>query len=260
MSPGDGGAPRIIEVPELDSTSREVMRRAVAGERGPLWIRADRQIAGRGRSGRGWTTPEGNLAASLLFVPGCGMEYVHQISLLAGIGVHDALTATIGGNGMGDGRRLELKWPNDVLAGTAKLGGILTESTTLDGTLVVIIGVGLNVAVAPPIDGRTIACLADLMAAPPTPATLVRRLATHVALWLEVWDRGRGFDTVRAAWLARALPIGAPLTVNAGDRAVSGRFAGLDATGAMQLEEIGGQIRRITYGDVTLTPATERGQ
>jgi BirA family biotin operon repressor/biotin-[acetyl-CoA-carboxylase] ligase len=238
---------------EVDSTSSEAMRRAAQGEFGPAWIIADRQVAGRGRSGRGWTTPAGNLATSYMTPVACPITAVHHVSLLAGVAAHDAIASYA--PSLPDGGRLRLKWPNDILLGAAKLGGILTESTTFDGGLIIVIGFGVNIAVAPDLPDRPTACLAGHVAGEiPSPEDVRARIAAHLDGWRAIWSDGAGFEAIRAAWLERALPIGHYMTINAGGVPESGTFAGLDLTGALLLNDACGQQRRFSYGDVTLGP------
>src|SRR5215472_12224070 len=106
------GLPGVV-FDEIDSTNTEAMRRAVAGERGPLWIAARRQTRGRGRSGRHWLSEPGNLYASLLITLECQPGVAQQLSLVAGVAVVDAIRTAAGGLGKPEG--LRLKWPNDVL-------------------------------------------------------------------------------------------------------------------------------------------------
>ena len=241
---------RIVELDSTDSTQAEAHRRATAGERGPLWISARSQSQGRGRSGRGWSSVEGNLAATLLFKPGCAPPLVPQLSLVAGVAALDAVVTWFD-NASSVGRP-SLKWPNDVLIGDAKLVGILVEATTLGNDLIAMAGFGINIASAPTIEGRALTCLAAHTAHPPTPKGLLEALAARMRDWLLVWDRGAGFGRIREAWVARALPEGSPISVNAGDGPVNGTFAGLDTDGALLLLEPSGRRRRFSWGDVTL--------
>lgn len=245
----------VVRLSEVDSTSSEAMRRAALGQLGPAWIIADRQTVGRGRSGRGWTTPAGNLAASYVTPVACPIAAVHQVSLLAGVAAHDAIAGYA--PHLADGGGLRLKWPNDILLGSAKLGGILTESTTFDGRLIIVIGFGINIAVAPILPDRPTACLAGSVAGSvPSPEDVRARIAAHLDRWRTIWSDGMDFEAIRTAWLTRALPIGHTMTINAGGIPESGTFAGLDATGALLLNDARGQQRRFSYGDVTLGSAT----
>lgn len=261
-------ANRIVELDEVDSTNAEAMRRAVAGERGPLWILARQQTRGRGRSGRSWQTVPGNLAATLLIEPGCPLSALHQLSLLTGVAVYDAICAVAKRSASSlepTAGRLRLKWPNDILLDDAKLGGILIESTTLGPGTVAAIGIGINVACAPAVPGRASACLSGAGIAA-TPRTVLEALSAELAAWLARWDGSRGFEQIRCAWLARAGTTAGQMTINAGEGPITGIFSGLDETGALLLACRSGTgapdtIRRFTFGDVTLASerSTDRG-
>jgi BirA family transcriptional regulator, biotin operon repressor / biotin---[acetyl-CoA-carboxylase] ligase len=235
---------------ELDSTNAEAMRLALAGEPGGLWVMAASQKLGRGRAGRGWTSSAGNLYASLLLRPGVPLATASQLSLLTGIAVHDAVSALAGAATIRSD--LRLKWPNDLLADGAKLGGILLESASAaDQEPAVIIGVGINLAHAPADLGRPAACLSGLgIEASPTKA--MTALAASMAEWLDRWEKGRAFTLIRQAWLSRAQPSGAAISVRQGESLISGRFLGIDEAGALLLRTESGQEKRITAGDVSL--------
>jgi BirA family transcriptional regulator, biotin operon repressor / biotin---[acetyl-CoA-carboxylase] ligase len=256
---GDPPAPsRLLHLPETDSTNAEAMRRALAGEPGPLWVLADRQTAGRGRSGRAWVSEPGNLFASLAISTRCAPVAAGQLSLVAGVAVIDALhKAAAGGRPEG----LRLKWPNDILVGTAKTGGVLIESTVLKpgGARLAVIGVGLNLASAPDALGRA-ATFLSAHGLSLSPARALCFLAEAMDDWLKTWNDARGFAKVREAWLKRAGPIGEPLTVRTNGGFVSGRFAGLDAEGALLIAGPDGSERRFTYGDVALAAEQEKDE
>ncbi len=247
-----GGDWRVIELASTGSTQAEAAARAAAGERGPLWIRADVQTAGRGRSGRGWKTPSGNFSATLLLAPGADAAVLPQLSLVAGVAAADVLNTYLGEGSSAP--RAQLKWPNDVLIDGAKTVGILVETSIVGRDVVAFVGIGINLTVAPELPGRAVTRLADHTAATPAPSAVLERLAPAMQNWLAIWDRGRHFSAIRAAWLERSLPAGAPISVNAGDGPVQGTFEGLDMDGALLLCDLFGRRRRFSWGDVTLTP------
>lgn len=251
----DAGRHRIVELETVDSTNSEALRRAGAGERGPLWITARRQMAGRGRSGRSWSTAGGSLAATLLTAPRCAPGDLHQLALLAGVATHDTVCEVLPA---GTHERVRLKWPNDVLIDGAKTCGILVESTTLGAELVAVIGIGINIAETPSIPGRAVTHLAEHGASVLAPEALLERLAGSHSRWLGIWDGGRGFGAIRTAFLERSLPLGSRLTVNvnAGSAPFPGRFDGLDSAGGLRVVGADGAVRTFSYGDVTLGPAT----
>jgi BirA family biotin operon repressor/biotin-[acetyl-CoA-carboxylase] ligase len=237
---------RLDRLAEVDSTNAEAMRRAVAGERGPLWIIADRQTAGRGRAGRSWASEPGNLQASLLTAVETPVSSASQLALVAGIAVFDAIATAVGAAPPG----LRLKWPNDVLIDGRKAGGILIESTTTPAGLIAVVGIGINIASAPDLPDRPATRLADHGFAG-DPLALLARIADATTVWLAIWDRGTGFEVIREAWLNRAHPIGERMSINTGSERIAGAFLGLDAEGALLLDGPGG-ARRFTFGDVSL--------
>ena len=251
---------RLRHLAETDSTNAEAMRRALSGERGPLWVLADKQTAGRGRSGRTWISGPGNLFASLLIETGCPIAKAGQLSLVAGVAAIDAIRKA----GPLSGATLRLKWPNDLLIGQAKAGGILVESSSRgagEGRIAVI-GVGLNLASAPPDlePGATNLAVHGLSLSPHEALCF---LADTMDLCIKTWNEGAGFAAIRTSWLQRAGPVGEPLTVHAPEGAVEGRFAGLDEEGALLIAVAGGGERRFNYGDVTLQgprPDSEGGK
>ena len=229
------------------------MRRIATGARGPLWLRAERQAAGRGRSGRSWSSPAGNLSATLLFEPGCAIEQAHQLSLVTGVAIFDAVVATFAEAGIAAPSGLRVKWPNDLMIGDAKLSGVLIESSIIGGHLVAVIGCGLNIASVPEVTDRPVTRLVDYGLTEVGPAEFLERLSASLVAWLRCWDRGVGFAEIREAWLARAGAIGAEMTVNAGDGPIAGRFQGIDEVGALLLVNTAGKVHRFHFGDVTHT-------
>src|SRR6266705_1290817 len=114
---------QLISHEVLTSTNSEVLALARAGERGPLWVTADRQSAGRGRRGRAWVSEPGNLYASLLLTAQVGPARWPELSFVAALAVHDAVAEIA----KAIRPRLAIKWPNDLLLSGAKFGGILIE-------------------------------------------------------------------------------------------------------------------------------------
>jgi BirA family biotin operon repressor/biotin-[acetyl-CoA-carboxylase] ligase len=239
---------RLLTLGEIDSTNTEALRRAAAGECGPLWIMAEAQLRGRGRSGRPWTSVPGNLYASLLLDLDCSSAVAHQLSLLAGVAVIEAIADAA--RDLGRVPALRLKWPNDVMIGAAKTGGILLESSTRGQELTVAVGVGLNLASHPMNLDRPATHLAA-HGISITPSRMLRFLAEAMDRWLTIWQGGRGIALVRAAWLEHAGAPGERLSIDTGGFRVDGAFVGIDGEGALILRDEHGQEWRFTYGDVT---------
>lgn len=214
----------------LPSTQSLALELAEQGEPGGLAILAHRQMQGRGRAGRAWQSQPGNLALSVLLRPAGSAREIAVHALLAAVAVHEAAAHHA------PPRALRLKWPNDLMEDGAKIAGILAEAS-LDpggGIAHLVLGFGVNLAHAPAVEGRAVACLG------PVPvedfcATLLGRLA-H---WQEVHVR-QGFAPIRAAWEERGPARGTVLTLRQGDNPVSGRYEGLAEDGGLRLSTVNG--------------------
>lgn len=240
----------VLHLAETGSTNADAMRLAIKGEALPLWIVADRQIAGRGRSGRAWQSPAGNLYTSVAFCCDTATGLASQLSIVAGIALIDAIRAT---TDLAQEAGLRLKWPNDVLVGAAKMGGILVESTTARGSpgFLAVVGFGLNITASPQGLGRAATAIAE-HAATPSRDAVFNALAAETARWLSVWSNGAEFARIRQEWMSRAGRMGEQVTVHGADGAhVTGTYRGLSETGAL-LAEIEGTVREINHGDVLL--------
>lgn len=224
-------------VAETGSTNDDVSALAASGAAEGLWLRADQQSGGRGRQGRAWRSPRGNLYASTLVRLQPGDPVAPTLALVAATALHEVAGAYAGGD------RVRLKWPNDLLAGNAKLAGILLERAGA----AVVIGFGVNLAHHPDDIERPALSLAALTGTAPDPGLFCQELAEAFARWLERW-RTLGLAPVRASWLAAAHPLGTLLSTSVGE----GRFEGLDETGALRLRTHDGALRTIHAGDVFL--------
>jgi BirA family biotin operon repressor/biotin-[acetyl-CoA-carboxylase] ligase len=231
---------RIRLVPETGSTNADLRALAAEWPEGQ-WLRAERQTAGRGRLGRQWQSPGGNLHASTLIRLRPGDPPVASLGLMIGVAVHDALVTLL------PQAHLHLKWPNDVMSGPAKLSGMLLER---EGDAV-IAGIGINIAAAPALPDRTTIAIAELPDGENIDAaTMLDALVGAFDRWLAIWREGAAAGII-AAWLPRAHPIGTRLTVSTGaDRPQEGRFLGLNGDGALILGLEDGTRMVIHSGDV----------
>ena len=242
---------RIIHLAETNSTNTEAMARALAGEALPFWLTADRQTAGKGRSGRAWLSEPGNFHASLACAIRCPRERAPQLSLVAGVAVMDAI-CDLNPPSL-KASTIKLKWPNDLMAGDAKCGGILIETASDPANcgLIAVIGIGLNLVSYPEIEGRLISRLTDVGAYAP-PLIYLAAIATAMEKVLQDWNDGVGFAQIRARWLDFGPPAGTQMAIDTGAQRFKGTFAGLEAEGALLMQDTAGRIQRFTFGDVTL--------
>ena len=237
---------RTVVLERVGSTNDEAMARLRAGDPGGLFVVAASQTGGRGRCGRVWASPPGNLYASLGLIDPASVALVPQLGLVAGIALISALRALSNGD-----PRLSLKWPNDVLLGGAKLAGILLESTIMpDGRLGCVAGFGVNCASHPddvPYPATNLA-EAGLHHAP---MTVLAALRGAFATTSARWDRGASFAAIRSDWLALAEGLGDAITVVTPSGSVTGRFGGLGASGHLLVDTTKGRVT-IDAGDVFL--------
>lgn len=234
----------ILAFDEIDSTNAEARRRAEAGERGPLWITARRQSAGRGRRGRAWDTGAGNLAATLLQVTDQPPAEAAQISFIAALAVTDLARRYLATD------RVKVKWPNDVLIDGGKAAGILVESGPVaDDRLWLATGIGVNLVHAPVLPDRATTSFAASGAHAPDPAQALDQLAVSFASWSALW-RQQGFAVIAQAWTERAYGLGGPCVARPGREVIEGVAEGMDIDGALLLRLRDGSVRRISAGDV----------
>lgn len=242
---------RVETLPAVGSTNDIVREQAAAGAAEGLVVCAREQLAGRGRHGRVWTSPPGNLYASLLFRPARPLAEAATLSLVIGLSLADAIEA-VAGPERGLELQLRLKWPNDVLAGEAKIAGILLENVAATGEgPAIVAGLGVNIGVAPeglPYPATTLAALGVEV----TPEALLERLLARVAPDYALWQAD-GFTALRDRWLARARGLGEPAGVRVGERTVSGRFVDVDAAGHLVLEGPNGRLA-LNAGELFFAP------
>jgi BirA family biotin operon repressor/biotin-[acetyl-CoA-carboxylase] ligase len=253
---------RLVGFDTIGSTNSEALAAASAGDMGGIWFAALQQTAGRGRRGRPWESPHGNLAASLLIVPDADPAVAATLGFVAGIALKRALSAILpaglvkvgldGGDGDSGGAhaRIALKWPNDVLADGAKLAGILLEAQKRpDGRHAIIIGFGVNVVAAPSGLPYPAVSLVEL-------GVRLDAAAVFEALsdaWVEsfsLWRDGQGIGDVLAQWRRAAAGIGAPVAVSRSGEVVRGIFETIDESGRLIVRADDQTRIAITAGDV----------
>ena len=243
---------KFLHLTKTGSTNDAVRTLAEQGKLGPLWLRADRQTSGRGRHGRNWTSPIGNLYASGLFPLGTAPLAGAHLGFAAALTIADTIAA------YAPMAKPSLKWPNDVLVGGAKISGILLETGQSGRQSWVIVGIGLN--------------LVDHPADTPYPAT---HLMAHIAkeeldkaepvftgaddvmavlsaqfeYWRGLYEQ-QGFSALRKPWLSHASGMGKVANIRLADRYFKAKLVGLGENGELQVEHDDGTIESIYAGDV----------
>lgn len=242
-------------VASCTSTNSELAAQPAPDRGQILLLVADAQTAGRGRRGRDWQSwPQRSLTFSLQCRFAAGTPAPTGLSLAAGVAVAQTLDQ-LGVVGV------QLKWPNDVLINGHKLGGILVElQTGTERSLVVTIGIGLNLQQTPQIlaeHSLPATDLATALEAPPPPRPLL--LAHLLRSLLSMLDRyqGSGFSAFKEAWEEHNAFANLPVRILGDSCSRDGICLGVDTDGALLLESEQG-IERILSGDVSLRLAHEK--
>jgi BirA family transcriptional regulator, biotin operon repressor / biotin---[acetyl-CoA-carboxylase] ligase len=235
----------------LGSTNDIAMARAGAGAIGKLWIVAHAQEAGRGRLGRVWLSPPGNLYASLLLIDPALPDAAPQLGFVAGVALVRAL------------RRLVpimppilLKWPNDALWRGAKLSGLIVEGVRLaNGQFACVIGIGVNCTSHPSSLSRAATDLSTIAERPVSAADVLLAISDELPQALALWCRGIGFETIRDQWLSLAGGVGETVRADTGNQTYEGVFQTIDSRGRLVLATSSGLVT-LAAGEVFLSGRT----
>ena len=234
---GEAAGWHVVELGAVASTMEEARRRAEAGAVDRTVVRAAQQTGGRGRMGRQWSSPPGNVYMTAILRPDAPTARAAELSIVSAVALADAV-ASFGGD-------VVLKWPNDVLLNGGKVAGVLLEAVAEGSVLeAVLIGIGVNVASRPELPDRRTSRI-EGGGADAVFEALVAALDARYRQWCR-----DGLGGIRAAWLARGPAIGAPLTIYQGSERLEGRFAGMETDGTLVLALTDGSTRRIASGEV----------
>ncbi len=230
---------------EIDSTNSEAVRRAATGVFEDVWITARLQTGGRGRLGRQWLSPPGNLYATALFRMMGSLQGASHVPFAAGLAVHDALASFI------PDAEVRLKWPNDVRVDGAKLAGILVEAGELKADVWVAAGFGINILHAPEGAGQPVCSLASLRGDDCVTGTHVLD-ALRKAFASRLSQLSAGFALTRKDWLLQAEGLGQCVRISARNSSLEGIFEDMADDGTLKLRLPDGSTRTISTGDVEL--------
>lgn len=239
---------------EIDSTNEAAKRLVEGGEALPAVLWAEKQTAGRGRRGRTWESPTGNLFCSILEPLRGDFAEAGRRSYLYGLAIGTAINSVL------PVPCAHLKWPNDVLINGCKVAGVLLETATcpITNDRYLITGFGVNVMSQP----QGVKYHTTTLAAHEAQVTVEKLLATVLEqlCLLDQLYRFEGFAAIRAQWRAQSAGIGEVVTVNLPNGvSMQGKFADIDDTGAMLLD-CGNQHYTITAGDVFFGPAAQAAE
>lgn len=240
----------LLSFDELDSTNEEGKRLAKGGGHHGAVIWAKKQTAGKGRLGRAWVSSQGNLYVSVLLQPDKPMKELSQLSFVAAVAAMEALEALLP-----PGKRLQCKWPNDILLGDKKIGGILLESFQTPSKTGgkpkpwVIVGVGINVDNCPPRTEFPATCLRDCGVELVSAKIILSRFVHHFIECYNEWDI-KGFAPCRRRWLKNAWGMKKRLAARLPDGSVEGFAEGIDLSGSLVLRLPSGKKQQIHAADI----------
>lgn len=232
---------RIEVLGSVESTQIPVFEKAQKGEPEGYVLQALIQTGGKGRHGKTWHSPMGNLYTSLLLRPDCTMDIVPQLSFVVALALSDAIGLYIDP----EMHQKTLKWPNDILINSLKISGILLETSQKNDSVdCVVIGTGVNIF-APP-EGAI--GLKDIAAGDVFIHIFRDNYLEKLSHYYEMWQRD-GFASIRSMWLDQAHGVGEAITVNYASHTQTGIFEDIDAMGNLLLKnQEGTQI--ISSGEV----------
>ena len=240
---------RLVALDSVESTNDEAKRLAREGAEDGTLVWAREQRGGRGRYGRGWQSPRGNLYLSLVLRPDRPLNEAMQLGFVAALALGDAL-----GIVLPPLAETRIKWPNDVLVNGKKVAGLLLEAETgPDGALAaLVLGLGVNVAHHPEETTFPATNLrAEGAGGDVDEVSVLEAFARHFLTWVNHW-LDEGFAPVRDRWLKRAVGVGEQVEARLVHETVTGTFRDIDETGALVLETPDGGQRRIAAGDIYL--------
>jgi BirA family biotin operon repressor/biotin-[acetyl-CoA-carboxylase] ligase len=241
---------RVIYYPAVGSTNDEAKQLAETGVPEGTLVVADYQAAGRGRLGRQWWSPPGsNLLLSLILRPTfLAPHRAQRLTMVCSLAVCDAVQQVTG-------LAAAVKWPNDVLVNGQKVCGLLAElGITASRLEYVVVGMGLNVNAdfsgddVPPLMAPATSLKAELGQEVPR----LMLLATLLAQVETRYERLRAGALPHTEWQSRLLPLGREVQVTTPEGTVTGLATGVDADGALLVQQADGEIERVLAGDVTL--------
>lgn len=240
----------VDSIAECESTNTLLLERAEHGAPAGSVLVAQRQTAGRGSRGRSWlAAPEASLTFSVLWRFAGGIERLSGLSLAVGLAVAQALEAC-------GAAAIALKWPNDIVHDDGKLGGILVELQNEADSALAVIGIGLNLRLAPGIAAGVgfalpPVALDSLISPLPERHVVLAQLLIKLAAVFDRFASG-GFAALRDEWQARHAWQGRPVRIlRDGRLEMQGLCCGADSDGALLLQTANG-LARCLSGEVSL--------
>lgn len=241
---------------EVSSTQDIAASMANQGAPEGTIIVAEMQHEGRGRMGRRWVSPfKEGIYLSLILRPKLLPSQLIQIPLIAGLALLKAIIHTLP-------LRPSIKWPNDILIGSKKVAGILTEmSSEIDGVNYIILGVGINVNTPVAVlSEQTMGIGTSLIGEYGKYTQRAGLLQAFLGEFELIYRKylSSGFGPLRKEWQAFDIVLGRRVRVNNGNRPIEGKAMGIDDDGFLLVKTDDNHISRIINGDVSIIDIPEK--
>lgn len=239
---------KFLNFEKVESTSDEVRNVIFKDPSQDVVVIADMQTRGRGRRGRRWYSPPGNLYFSFSKTPAINPAALGQISLVTGIAVHHVISKLLPSSA-----QIALKWPNDILVNKMKLGGILIETEQFPGCeyATCIIGIGINITSSPEMVAFPPCALRDYINELPDKDELARNIIDEFNRCYNVWLYD-GFEKLRSEWLSLSYGLGKPVSARAENGfEIYGRFLTLSSDGAVVICDDDGNEYLVRSSEIT---------
>lgn len=244
----------LIIFDEIDSTNSEGLRMAKSESPGDVVILAKRQTVGRGQKGNLWESLPGNLHATILLKITATSNPISNLSFVMANAVYETIAELCNTQEIQEPlRKIELKWPNDVLIEGKKVAGILLESITISGKKYVVIGIGVNVQHYPAYLNLPITSLKNEGINLANPDKFLNILMNKFNKLYLSWQYEGGFEQTRNDWLKRAYNLNNIVTIDNGLQRISGIFKSIEKDGSIILELASGQICNFAAGKVLIS-------
>ena len=235
---------------EVDSTNEEA-KRLIIEQKYPVEynvICAKSQISGKGRAGRSWYSPKGNLYLSIILPKTSSLDDMCQLSFVTSLAVHKTLMKIFRKHNIS--KKVKLKWPNDILIDDKKVSGILIENFERVSKYI-IIGIGINVQHFPNLENLSYhpTSLKEQGVNIENNLQITEMFLSYFQYYYKNW-LVKGFLPIRQEWLKKCDGKGRMISVATQYNKVSGRFMDIDFSGAIRLQLSDGQIYTLNTGEV----------
>lgn len=237
-------------VEQIDSTSSRLMEQLRLGD-APSVLCAEYQTGGRGRRGRAWAAaPGGGLIFSLSWRFERPVGELGGLSLATGLALVRALSRH-------SGHALQLKWPNDILAGYRKLAGVLVEiQGEASGPSAAVIGVGVNLLLPKALRSDIAQGVVDMdeLGRTTDRTSMLADCLDELISMMKRFDQA-GFSPLVEEWVQWHAYQGKEVNlILPGGKREAGRVEGVDANGALLIRQADGTLARYSGGEVSLRP------